>query len=54
MDKYYVGCYEGPHGCKSDVFAADSPDEATPEISGYDTVEGPFDTKQEAEEFAYD
>ena len=53
MTKYYVGYSESTHGPKTDVFGADSPDEATPEASGYDSVEGPFDTIEEAEEVAY-
>ena len=45
-DKYYVGHTknEGPQ-----VFASDSPEAATPEASGYESVDGPFDTKEEAE-----
>jgi len=52
MLKYYVGWCDGVHGPKCDVFSVDSPDEATTEASGYDTVEGPFDTIEEAEEIA--
>ncbi len=50
MTKYYVGWFDGVHGPKCDVFGADSPDEATTETSGYDTVEGPFETEEEAKE----
>ncbi len=52
MTKYYVGWFDGVHGPKCDVFGADSPDEATTEASGYDTVEGPFETEEEAKEIA--
>ncbi len=52
MDKYYVGWTDSAYGPRCDVFTADSPDEATTEVSGYDTVEGPFDTIEEAEEIA--
>jgi hypothetical protein len=52
MLKYYVGWTDGVHGPKCDVFTVDNPCDATTEASGYDTVEGPFDTIEEAEEIA--
>ena len=47
MDKYYVGIDENG---KSDTFASDNAQDATPKYSGYETVYGPFDTLEEAEE----
>ena len=47
MDKYYVGYDENG---EAEVFASDDPKYGTPEYSGYDAVDGPYDTKQEAEE----
>jgi len=48
MDRYYIGVIE--ESGKREVFASNEQDEPTPQTSGYDEVEGPFDTKQEAEE----
>jgi hypothetical protein len=46
VDRYYWGLYEGGW----QLFAADDPREATPERSGYEAVDGPYDTREEAEE----
>lgn len=43
-DKYYIGLYEG----EWQLFVADDPKEATPERSGYEAVDGPFDTEEDA------
>lgn len=48
MDKYYWG-YLKDSG-EWQLFAADDPKYATPEGSGYDDVQGPYDTREEAEE----
>jgi hypothetical protein len=49
MDKYYIG-YDEQN--RPEVFACDDPKYATPEASGYTSVEGPFDTLEEAKEAA--
>ncbi len=49
--KYYIGTVDNDFDrYKQEVFAVDFPNQATPEESGYDSVEGPFDTKEEAED----
>ncbi|MHC4121960.1 MAG: hypothetical protein ACYSSI_00170 [Planctomycetota bacterium] len=49
--KYYVGIgFDNVGDEISQVFAADTPQDATPDETGYDEVIGPFDTKEEAEE----
>jgi hypothetical protein len=45
-DKFYIGLHNG----EWQVFAADDPKEATPEASGYDAVDGAYDTQEEAEQ----
>lgn len=47
MDKWYVG-YNADWD-QYETFSCDNPDDATPEASGYETVEGPFDSKEEAD-----
>lgn len=44
MDKWYVGYADG----RAQLFQADHPKYATPAASGYDSVIGPFNTKEEA------
>lgn len=56
MDKWYIGRGKTayyPNG-KTDLFMADNPDDATPEASGYDSVDGPFDTEEEAQAYVRD
>lgn len=49
MAKWYVGhCIEGMNAGRSDLFTADASKDATPEASGYDEVEGPFKSREEA------
>jgi len=50
MTKYYIGYSEDRKFWEP--FGSDDPTEATPESSGYDKVEGPFDTPSEAKEAA--
>ena len=45
-EKYYIGIGEFETGT---VFCSDNPQDATPEYSGFDVVDGPFDTEEEAE-----
>ena len=47
MDKWYIGYIEQTD--QTQIFASDDPTKATPEASGYDSVDGPFDTEEEAE-----
>ena len=47
--KYYAGYVEERDYWEP--FGSDSPEEATPEASGYDLVDGPFDTYEDAQEF---
>lgn len=48
MVLWYVGCSEDSYGSKVQLFTADNAQQATPEESGYDTVNGPYDSKEEA------
>lgn len=46
MDKWFIGYDED---CVAELFMASNPEEADPQWSGYNSVDGPFDTKEEAE-----
>jgi hypothetical protein len=48
VDKYYWG-YDR-FSSTWQLFAADDPQAATPEASGYFAVSAPYDTRKEAEE----
>lgn len=47
MDKWYLGSTEAG---RIDIFACDDPKQATPDASGYYEVDGPYTTRQDAEE----
>lgn len=48
MTRFYLG-YSGENR-RWEIFTADRPADATPEETGYDEVEGPYDSKQDAQE----
>ena len=45
MEKWFIGTIEG----KRDVFLC-KPKDATPDLTGYEEIEGPYNTEEEAEE----
>jgi hypothetical protein len=47
MDRYYIGYDQ--HG-RGEVFGWDLEEEPTPDDTGYESIEGPFDTSEEARE----
>ena len=49
LDKWYVGWNQYD---EFNIFKTQFPTKATPEVSGYDRVEGPFDTEEEAQAVA--
>jgi hypothetical protein len=48
MDKFYWGL--SPNSGNWELFDADQGFSATPASTGYDDVQGPYDTREEAEE----
>ena len=49
LDKWYVG--RNPYRVP-ELFTSDDPEQATPEASGYEKVDGPFDDEDEARAIA--
>lgn len=47
MSKFYIGTSDLG---RRDVFEWDEKTDPTPEDTGYESIEGPFDTKEEAED----